>query len=402
MLIKKIRISEPLNFYLLKEELTKCITDDIDKEDLEKVKRLNNIYRNLKDRINNFITVDEQKNLNKHIRGMLKEYRLTRTKFEFVANYFRKKVISLLQSEVKEFNPYYVRWNAKGAPCIVLRKDYSHNKWVKCGKKNNTLAIDDLYYFLKDEKLNINDLRFYGYTKYWYNESTKKYYKTLEDMIKNWCGYSDSLYEFSINTPDEKGLMHSNGFGMVISDFYSRLFEIGSNDVYYNISKEELDVFLKHHPDNKSILRISEKMAAKDKSEKEIKEAIEIVENFEKRIQNIIDTNKSIVDEVLIKYCGEEIIVNSDPLEINLNKAWTGLDCGWLNFTTNNKNVKKALTILIENKNVPHNKKRYTMTLNLNFPYFTQSTTIQEIIANAVMPFIQKEGINLSYNIWID
>ncbi len=191
---------------------------------------------------------------------------------------------------------------------------------------------------------------FYGYDGVYAVNLTKSF-------VGNWWGYDcPVLSRYTVNKNYE-----TNWTGLDFVYFQNILVEFSWSGacIGKDITEEEVKIFSEGREDTLIYKEMMNTLNSRDVTEESVSEMEAWIKDYESKIQQVIDNNKGIVMHVVdfFTYTGKE--------------QSFGLDCGFLNIFTENKeyNAKKGLL---------KNLKSCAPWMDLNIPYNTQSITIKQ------------------------
>jgi hypothetical protein len=219
--------------------------------------------------------------------------------------------------------------------------------------------------------------RYYGF----YN----KYSSNLTPAFVNewWNCDCPDLYRYTPNL--ENG---TNMFGMYLLEFSNQLVNASWAGTYIDksITPEEVQALTKGHEGTLVAKEMFNVLEARGVTLAEKKKLEEWVKSFEQRIQSVIDDNKEAIKQYLVEKFPQRV-KSLEPLVIDDN---FGLDCGWVNIYTTNKEY-------VEKKGILKNLQEFRSdNLGVKMPFSFQSTTVQRTMFDKIQELVEKAtGIRL-------
>ncbi len=228
---------------------------------------------------------------------------------------------------------------------------------VSFGEIDNFLSVNGI----KDAEVEVdqNSLdAFYGYNGYGH----EKYVAKLTPGFVNewWNQDCPNLYRYTANKSNGKSILVQR-----LLYFTNCLVESTWYGAYVDdtITEEEVTALAKGREQTTIYKEMMNVLAANKVTAEQVAEYQGYVDEYEARIQSIIDNNKAAIKAHLFS--------NNMLFDESGRERSFGLDCGFLNVFTEDRDY-------VEKKGILKNVKRTSAWLRLNLPYNTQSLTVME------------------------
>lgn len=222
-------------------------------------------------------------------------------------------------------------------------------------------------------------------------------------FVAKWWNYDcPDIYRHS---PNKYG--HTNMLGMPICHFSHKLVESSWTAVYIgeDITEEEVTLLTKEREHTRIYSTMQSVLKARELKNKteEIEALKEKVASFDQKVQQVIDTHKGEILAHIADAFGSRVLVKkvdesnpSQVTELHINDNF-GLDCGFLNIFTANKDYSDNRTLLrqLDSNTMPW--------MNVDMPYNTQSLTVNRVQFDKVRDIVLNHaGIELYSSSMLD
>ena len=218
-----------------------------------------------------------------------------------------------------------------------------------------------------------------------YYQYGNKVSATLSPLfVSEWWNYDcPNIYR---HTPNKD--RSTNMLGIVIPHFSTCLVESSWQAAYIakDITEQEAQQLCKGHENTMIAKTIDSVLEARKLRDIEIQELSKYIENYDARIQSIVNQH---TEEILLALTKEyndrvtyqKVVGGQDKLVINDN---FGFDCGWINVYTTDSNYT-------DKKNLLRQVKQLHPAIPLNFPYTSQSVTLQKTQFQLIKEIVFRE-----------
>lgn len=264
--------------------------------------------------------------------------------------------------------------NFETIPPMSTLKCYSTRQFKPCelyehGFKCN---IKDFYEICKLNNIDFTSLEYETpETFYWYEFETSSVSKQSCKLTKKF------LYDFW-NYDAKRIIRHEtndgskiNMLGFSFPEFQSVIVDWDDEFIISDdVTDEEIKAILRYYPEEGGLKeQAAEWLEAKKATTHNVAEARKTVDSAERVIDHFLDLNLTEIKRTIKDH-------ESGP---------NVLDCGWVEFFSENKELCKALRLL-NNKGIREDRK-----LNVKFPYITQSTTGEKAGAEILCKYVNEE-----------
>ena len=250
-----------------------------------------------------------------------------------------------------------------------------------------------------DELLSVNDIRYEDV--FVSPDSIEQFYSFDNEMsvnltpsfVEKWWNFDQPcLYRHTPNK-EQRGV---NLLGIPFCHFSNLLVQSTFSNDYIDedITEKEASALTTGY--ERTRLYKSMQNILEAKKIRENQDAVDKFENYvqdlDAKVQEVVNQNK---DEIL--FCVAEKfpdrMISLNPFKINDD---FGLDCGWVNVRPVDEEYNKARQVL-------HTLENQALWMNLELPFFTQSTTLKEIMVNKAKELVfQNLGIRLTHEVVLD
>lgn len=225
-----------------------------------------------------------------------------------------------------------------------------------------------------------------------YNEIS---HNLTPSFVSEWYNHDcPSLYRYTVNKEKATNLL-----GEPIPHFTTNLIEVSWSNVYVDksITEKEAKALTQNNPDTWVTQEVNLFLKAqKLKNNKERMEEIKnFVKNYDAAINQVIKENEEKIFEKMVETFACKNAKYEDGI-FEMDDDF-GLDCGFIYVYTTDENYNKQRSILKNAGYVNEN------SMEISFPYFTQSTTVQREQFDIIKEIVNKEtGIKLYANTELD
>lgn len=228
-----------------------------------------------------------------------------------------------------------------------------------------------------------------------YSFNNKVSVNLTPSFVAEWWNYDcPNIYRL---TPNK--YRHTNMMGMPICHFTNQLVESSWTADYIDedITEQEFKALTLGHEDTRICKTIKSVLDARKIQEDEAKvsEIRAKVNEFDNKVQEVINNNENEILNFLKNEFKERVVYLPDAEKEGKKHDFRiddnfGLDCGFINIQTTNKEYMDKRTLLRQlDKNV-------SPWMKVSLPYFSQSTTLNRVQFQKVKEIVEREtGIEL-------
>lgn len=280
---------------------------------------------------------------------------------------------------------------------------YNRRDVVFLDSKTMIMKYSNFDKFLEYNKIEENDIlvnknsinEFYGFDNVLFVKPTKNW-------VKKWWNYDcPELHKYLTNKNYTK-----NNWGLCLNCWRSDLVHSSWNAVYIDedITEKEVELFAGDYKHTSIYKQMNNVLKARNYSKDEKECKINEVNEFENRVQKIVcDNSKKILFDVcdhfkcvpFIKEQNKQKPLKNCTLK-ELSKLLSkldgkmGMDCGFLYIAPTGETLKLFKEVS------EFDEERYkTGSMKISCPWEGQSTTIQEVIGQAIVKYVKEQGIEI-------
>lgn len=204
-------------------------------------------------------------------------------------------------------------------------------------------------------------------------------------FVDTWYDY-DCPYLYR-HEPNKK--RKTNLLGMPLPHFSSLLIEASFSSVFVHesLTEEEVERLTQDRENTRVAIEIRNRLEANGLTKDELEEMEEEVKEFDRKVQEVIDRHAQDVFEFLARKYPQISQWKEGKLYVDEN--YFGLDCGFLNVYTTEREYNRKRSIL-------KNCTSASPWMDVRMPYACQSVTLQKDQFNFIQPIVERElGVNL-------